>query len=285
MQLLAQVSTNGTETDTAATVIQRATELAGQYVPALISAALTLILGWIAARIITGLVRRVMGRARLEATLIGFLANLVYIALIALVVITALGKLGVPTGSFVAVIGAAGLAIGFALQGSLGNLASGVMLIFFRPFHAGDYVEAGGTAGIVEDVQIFATTMRTGDNKTVVVPNSAITGGTIVNYSRKETRRVDMVFGIGYGDDMKKAKQIITDILTADTRVLSDPEPTVAVSELADSSVNIVVRPWVNTGEYWPVKFDLTEQIKTAFDQNGISIPFPQRDVHLFQAA
>ena len=181
----------------------------------------------------------------------------------------------------IALIGAAGLAIGLALQGSLQNLASGVMLIVFRPFKDGDFVEAGGTMGVVEEIGIFTTKMRTGDNKEVIVPNGQIFGGIITNYSKRETRRVDMVFGIGYGDDIRKAKDIISGIIAADERILKDPETLIAVGELADSSVNFNVRPWVKSGDYWGVYFDLNEKIKLAFDENGISIPFPQMDVYL----
>jgi small conductance mechanosensitive channel len=208
-----------------------------------------------------------------------------YMGIMALVVISALGQLGVNTTSFAAIIAAAGLAIGFALQGSLGNFAAGIMLIIFRPFKAGDFVEAGGVAGVVEDVQIFATKIRTGDNKEITVPNGAITGSSIVNYSAKPTRRVDMVFGIGYDDDIKRAKEILEQVVTSDQRVLSDPAPTIAVSELADSSVNFVVRPWVNSGDYWPVLFDITENVKLEFDKQSVSIPFPQTDVHVHQSA
>jgi small conductance mechanosensitive channel len=202
-----------------------------------------------------------------------------------MVIIAALGRLGVNTSSFVAVIAAAGLAIGFALQGSLANFAAGVMLIFFRPFKVGDYVEAGGVSGTVEEVQIFMTALKTPDNKAVVVPNSSITGGNIVNYSAKPIRRVDLVMGIGYGDDIKRAKQVLEQVVSEDDRVLDDPAPTIAVLELADSSVNFAVRPWVRTPDYWSVYFDLTERIKLEFDARGISIPFPQRDVHLHEVA
>jgi small conductance mechanosensitive channel len=206
-------------------------------------------------------------------------------ALMTLVAITAVQELGVASHSFVAVIGAAGLAIGLALQGSLANFAAGVMIIGFRPFKAGDYIEAGGTAGTVQEVQIFSTFLKTPDNKLVIVPNGSITSDTITNYSATGTRRLDLVFGIGYGDDMKKAKQIIEETLGQDERVLEDPKPVIAVAELGDSSVNIVARPWVKTGDYWDLRFHLTETIKRRFDEEGISIPFPQRDVHLFQAA
>jgi small conductance mechanosensitive channel len=222
-----------------------------------------------------------MERRNVDALLASFSSNIVYVALVAFVVIAALSQLGIQTTSFVAIIGAAGLAIGLALQGSLANFASGVMIIAFRPFKVGDFIEAGGVAGVVEGIQIFSTQMRTGDNKAIIIPNSNITGGNITNYSAKETRRVDMVFGIGYDDDIKKTKDVLTELITADDRILKDPEPQVAVSELADSSVNFVVRPWVKSADYWGVMFDYTEAVKLRFDKEGISIPYPQQDVHL----
>ena len=222
-----------------------------------------------------------MERRNVDALLASFSSNIVYVALVAFVVIAALSQLGIQTTSFVAIIGAAGLAIGLALQGSLANFASGVMIIAFRPFKVGDFIEAGGVAGVVEGIQIFSTQMRTGDNKAIIIPNSRITSGNITNYSAKDTRRVDMVFGIGYGDDIKKAKDILMELITDDERILKDPEPLVAVSELGDSSVNFVVRPWVNSADFWGVKFDYTEAVKLRFDKEGISIPFPQQDVHL----
>jgi small conductance mechanosensitive channel len=191
----------------------------------------------------------------------------------------------VETTSFIAILGAAGLAVGFALQGSLSNFAAGVMLIIFRPFKSGDFIEAGGTIGVVEAIQIFNTVLRTPDNKMVIVPNSNITGGNITNYSAKEDRRIDMVFGIGYDDDLKKAKEILERLISEDSRILKDPAPTVAVSELADSSVNFVVRPWVKTSDYWAVYWDFTEKVKLTFDAEGISIPYPQQDVHMHQVA
>ena len=223
----------------------------------------------------------IMERRNIDALLASFSSNIVYVALVAFVVIAALSQLGIQTTSFVAIIGAAGLAIGLALQGSLANFASGVMIIAFRPFKVGDFIEAGGVAGVVEGIQIFSTQMRTGDNKAIIIPNSGITSGNITNYSAKDTRRVDMVFGIGYGDDIKKAKDILMELITDDERILKDPEPLVAVSELGDSSVNFVVRPWVNSADFWGVKFDYTEAVKLRFDKEGISIPFPQQDVHL----
>ena len=223
----------------------------------------------------------IMERRNIDALLASFTSNIAYVALIAFVIIAALSKLGIQTTSFVAIIGAAGLAIGLALQGSLANFASGVMIIAFRPFKVGDFIEAGGVAGVVEGIQMFSTQMRTGDNKQIIIPNSNITGSNITNYSAKDTRRVDMIFGIGYDDDIKKAKDVLTELIESDERILKDPAPLVALSELGDSSVNFVVRPWVNSADFWSVKFDFTEAVKLRFDQEGISIPYPQQDVHL----
>ncbi len=239
------------------------------------------IVGRIVAKGVIRLLRRLLDKTGLDQILINFIASIVNSALLLFIIIAALDQLGVDTTSLIALLGAAGLAVGLALQNSLQNFAAGVMLIVFRPFKTGDFVEAGGTAGSVETITIFSTVMRTGDNRKVIIPNGAIYNGNIVNYSAKDTRRIDMVFGIGYEDDIKKAKEIMLSILNADERVLNDPEPLVAVGELADSSVNFVVRPWVNASDYWTVKFDLTEKIKLAFDDNGISIPYPQMDVHL----
>jgi small conductance mechanosensitive channel len=199
----------------------------------------------------------------------------------AFVIMAALEKLGVETTSFAAIIAAAGLAIGLSLQGTLGNFASGIMLIMFRPFKVGDFVEAGGVAGVVEEIQIFSTKMKSGDNKEIIVPNGQIVGSTITNYSAKETRRIDLVIGVGYDDDLKKVRSVLEDILGKEARVLPDPAPTIGLLELGDSSVNFAVRPWVKTGDYWPTLFDLQEAIKIRFDHEGISIPYPQRDVHL----
>jgi small conductance mechanosensitive channel len=244
-------------------------------------ALLIFIVGKYLVGVITRLVKKLMEKAHMDKILVNFIGSIIKTVLLLFVVIAALDQLGVNTTSLIALIGAAGLAIGLALQGSLQNLASGVMLIVFRPFRDGDFVEAGGTMGVVEEIGIFTTKMRTGDNKEVIVPNGQIFGGIITNYSKRDTRRVDMVFGIGYGDDILKAKEVITGIIEADERILKDPAPLIAVGELADSSVNFNVRPWVKSGDYWGVYFDLNEKIKMAFDKNGISIPFPQMDVHL----
>jgi len=267
------------------TYIDRFREVIISYAPNVIAALIILVLGWFIIKFITGLTARVMRRANTDETLISFLTNLVYMGGMAFVIIAVLGKLGVNTASFAAVIAAAGLAIGFALQGSLANFAAGVMLIVFRPFKAGDFIEAAGVAGVVEEIQVFATVLRTGDNKKMILGNASVTGGNITNYSAKETRRVDLVFGIGYGDDIKKAKTILERILNEDQRVLKDPAPTIGVLELGDSSVNFAVRPWVRTADYWDVYFDLNERVKLTFDAEGIEIPFPQRDVHLHQVA
>ncbi len=250
----------------------------------ILKAAAILIIGWIVVKILAAVVRRILLRNRTDDTLTKFLVSLTKIVLLAFVVIAAIDALGVHTTSFVAIIGAAGLAIGFALQGSLANFAAGVMLMVFRPFKSGDYVEAGGTNGVIEAVEIFNTILNTPDNKRVIVPNGKITSDKIINYSAMEKRRVDLAFGIGYGDDIKKAKATLERILSEDERILEDPAPTVAVLELGDSSVNLVVRPWVKTLDYWNVYFAITEKVKLTFDQEGISIPFPQHDVHLFQA-
>lgn len=227
--------------------------------------------------------KRVMDKKNVDATISVFVGNLTYIALLAFFIIAALGQLGIQTASFVAVLGAAGLAIGLALQGSLANFASGFLLIIFRPFKVGDYIEVAGMAGTVEAVQIFTTTLKTPDNKTVIIPNAGVTSGNIINWTVKGTRRVDMAFGIGYDDDIDKAKQIMSDVLAKDDRILKEPAIQIAVVELADSSVNFVVRPWVKLEDYWGVYFDAMENIKKAFDAEGITIPYPQQDVHLFK--
>jgi small conductance mechanosensitive channel len=224
-----------------------------------------------------------MNKRQVDSTIVSFVTNLTYIALLVFVILAALGQLGIQTTSFIAVIGAAGLAIGLALQGSLSNFAAGFLMLIFRPFKVGDHIEGAGTAGTVEAIQIFTTQLKTPDNKTVIIPNAALTAGNITNYSTKGTRRVDLVFGIGYGDDIDHAKNVIMDVLAKEERILKDPSTMIGVIELADSSVNIAVRPWVRSADYWNVYFNLTENIKKSFDSQGISIPFPQRDVHMYE--
>lgn len=235
---------------------------------------------WV-ARGLTNAMQRLMEKGSVDPTLIKFTGNVTYIALLIFVILAALGQLGIQTTSFIAVLGAAGLAVGLALQGSLANFAAGFLMILFHPFKVGDFIEGGGVAGTVEEIQVFTTTIVTPDNKTVIVPNAKMMGDNIVNWTVKGTRRVDMVFGIGYGDDIDKARKVIADILAQDPRIFQDPSPTIAVSELADSSVNFVVRYWVKSGDYWNVYCDATEKVKKAFDANNIEIPFPQRVVHM----
>ncbi len=250
-----------------------------------ISALVVFIFGrWIAKLVIKAL-SKVLQRAKVDETLVKFLGNVLYVALLVVVIIAALDRLGVNTTSVLAVFATAGLAIGLALKDSLSNFAAGVMLIIFKPFRVGDFVEAGGTAGTVEEIRIFSTGMRTPDNREITVPNGQIYSGTIINVTARETRRIDLMFGIGYDDDYAKARDLVWDIIKKDDRILKDPEPVVMFMELADSSVNFAVRPWVKTSDYWIVRADLLEKVKQAFDQNNISIPFPQRDVHLYQVS
>lgn len=239
---------------------------------------------WIAKRIV-GLVTRIMNARQLDQALVEFLTSIISVLLSFVVALIALEQMGVDTTSLLALLGAAGLAVGLALKDSLANFAAGVMLILFKPFKLGDFVEAGGIAGVVERISVFSTQFKTPDNREIIVPNSGIYGGVITNYSAKSTRRVDLVIGIGYGDDIKKAQDILLEILSKDERVLKDPSAVVAVDELGDSSVNFVVRPWVNSADYWDVKWDLLATIKNTFDEQGISIPFPQQDVHMHQVA
>jgi len=235
---------------------------------------------WLAGLLVK-LAAQLLEKTDLDQMLINFACSVLHVFLTLVVIIAALDRLGVNTTSFIALIGAAGLAIGLALQGSLQNFASGVLLILFRPFNVGHFIEAAGTAGVVEEIGIFSSRLRTGDNREIIVPNGKIYGDIITNNSKRETRRIDLVFSIGYGDDMRQAKAIMEAILAADERILAEPAPAVAVAELADSSVNFNVRPWVKTDDYWTVRSALLENIKLAFDDAGISIPYPQMDVHI----
>ncbi|MBA4502049.1 mechanosensitive ion channel family protein [Marinobacterium marinum] len=235
---------------------------------------------WV-VKLLMKVLESLLHKTKMDTMLVNFVSSIANALLLLFVVIAALGQLGVDTTSLIALIGAAGLAIGLSLQDSLKNFAAGVMLIVFRPFREGDFVEAGGVSGIVESITIFNSVFRTGDNREIILPNGKIYSDKIVNYSKRETRRVDMVFGIGYNDDLLKAKRILQEILEQDERVLAEPEPSVRVAELADSSVNFNVRPWVKNGDYWPVLWDTTEKVKLEFDRQGISIPYPQMDVHV----
>jgi len=244
-------------------------------------ALLIFFIGRLVVSMLVNLCSRLMLRTGMDEMLVRFLCSILRSVLLLFVIIAALSQLEVDTTSLVALLGAAGLAIGLSLQSSLGNFASGVMLIVFRPFAKGDFVEVAGTSGSVDEIGIFTTTLTTGDNKEVIVPNGAIYSSTITNYSARDTRRIDLVFGIGYDDDIRQAKTILNNLLQQDERIHAEPAPLVAVSELADSSVNFVVRPWVNSSDYWAVRYALTENVKLAFDAEGISIPYPQMDIHV----
>jgi len=247
----------------------------------IIFAVFTLVIGMMVARFIAGTLHKILSKRGFDSTIVDFVTRMVRYVIVAFVIIASLSKLGVETTSFVAIIGAAGLAVGLALQGSLSNFASGILIIALRPFKAGEYIEAAGTAGVVESVQIFSTTLTSPDNKFVVVPNSAILGGNIINYSRKPTRRIDLIIGVSYNADLAQTKAVLESVLSNTKGILPTPEPTIAVAELADSSVNLVVRPWVNGADYWPIRFELMESIKNALDEAGIEIPYPQMDVHM----
>ncbi len=258
-------------------------ELLIRYTVNITAALLTLIIGFMAVGMLTGGMNRVMKARKIDNTISDFVTSMLKYGLLAFVIIAALSRVGVQTASFVAIVGAAGLAVGLALQGSLSNFAAGVLLIGFRFFKAGDYVEAGGTAGTVQSVQIFTTILMTPDNRMIVVPNSKILNDNIINYSKEKTRRLDLVIGVSYSADLKLTKEVLTRIISEDVRVLKEPDCRIAVSELGASSVDFIVRPWVKAEDYWNLKFDLLEKIKNELDANGIGIPFPQMDVHLFR--
>ena len=241
------------------------------------------IIGKKIARTVSNLIEAGMRRSNTDELLVDFIGNISYGILVVAVVLAAIDSLGVNVTSLMAIVGAAGLAIGLALKDSLSNFAAGVMIIIFRPFASGDFITAGGTSGVVDEIGLFATQMHTGDNQRIIVPNNAIISGNIVNTSALPTRRLDLVFGIGYNDNIGKARDIIMEIMNADERIFKDPPAAVAVGELADSSVNLNVRPWLDSGDYWAVRADLLEGIKVKFDEVGISIPYPQQDVHMHE--
>jgi small conductance mechanosensitive channel len=247
----------------------------------IIAAALIFFIGRWLAGLLSNLVEKGLVRARLDVTLSKFVRHLVYFLMLIFVVIAALTRLEVPTASFVAAIGAAGLAVGLALQGSLSNFAAGILLIIFKPFKVGDSVEIGGAKGAVQEIQIFNTVLHSPDNVRIVLPNAQVTSGNILNYSANDKRRVDLTVGVSYDDDLSKVKQVLLSVILADKRILRTPEPLVAVSELADSSVDLVVRPWVKSEDYWPVFYDLNEKIKVELEANGFTMPYPQYDLHL----
>lgn len=255
----------------------------GVYGVKIITALIIFFVGWMLAKGIAAGVAKIMRRAAIDKTLVGFIRTLVYFGLLVFVIIAALDRLGVQTTSLVAILGAAGLAVGLALKDTLANFGAGVLIIIFKPFHVGDFVEAGGQMGSVKRVSIFNTILGSPDNRKIILPNSMVLGSAITNFSDVDMRRIDMVFGISYDDNIKTAKDVLMKIITSDERVLKDPAPVVAVSELADSSVNLVCRPWVKPDDYWGVRFDTVEKGKAELEAAGITIPFPQRDVHLFE--
>ena len=262
-------------------VIKQLTEFGTQYGLKVIGAILILIIGRIAAGIGRRIVHRILSKTKTEKSIVSFAGSLTYTLILVFTVIATLGVFGVPTTSFVAVLGAAAFAIGFALQGSLANFAAGVLILVLRPFKVDDYIEAAGVAGTVKDIRIFNTVLATLDNVKIIVPNSQVYGNIIKNVWAYDTRRVDLVFGIGYDSSIQKAIEIIRNLIQEDERILSEPAPQVAVSELADSSVNLVVRPWVKSEDYWPVYLELTRKVKETFDEEGINIPYPQHVVHM----
>lgn len=249
----------------------------------LLYAVIIFVVGKFLARLVTRLVEQAMVKARIDPSIASFTKSLMYFGVMIFVVIACLNKLGIETTSFIAIIGAAGLAIGLALQGSLANFAAGVLLLLFKPFKVGDFVEAGGKLGTVEEIQVFNTILDSPDNRRMIVPNSKVTGDIITNFSDIKQRRIDLVFGVSYGDDLKKAKEALLRVVGSDPRILKDPPPVVAVFELGESSVNLVCRPWVKPADYWDVYFDLVEKGKLELEKSGITIPFPQRDIHLYQ--
>lgn len=246
-----------------------------------IGAIIILILGRIAAGIGRNVVKKVLEKSKTDPAVVSFVGSMIYFLILIFAVLAALAKFGIQTASFVAILGAAAFAIGFALQGSLANFAAGVLILVLRPFKVGDFIDGAGVAGTVKDIQLFTTVLATPDNVKIMVPNGKLFGDTIKNFSGFDTRRIDFVIGIGYTSDIQKAYDVLMNLIKKDTRILSDPPTNIAVSELADSSVNFVVRPWVKRSDYWGVKFDLTRKIKEAFDENGIEIPFPQQVVHM----
>jgi small conductance mechanosensitive channel len=239
-------------------------------------------IGRMIAKSLTGFVKQMMRKSKTDEALVSFLSSIIYTALLIAVILAAVDQLGVNVTSLLAILSVAGLAVGLALKDSLSNFAAGVMILIFRPFKIGDFVTIGGTSGSVDEIGLFCVLMHTGDNQRIIIPNSAVYGDTITNTGALPTRRVDLVMGIGYDDNIGTAKQIISEIIASDERILAEPAPVIAVAELADSSVNLVVRPWVNAEDYWAVRFHLLESMKVKLEEGGISIPYPQRDVHVY---
>ena len=263
--------------------VPRIQSFAVEYGIVAVKALAIFIIGRFVAKMLAGVADRLMKRSKVDDMLRKFLRNMLYSLLLVFVVIAAIGALGIQTASLIAVIGAAGLAVGLALQGSLANFAAGVLMIIFRPYKLGDLVQLAGTEGFVEEVEIFTTVLRTPDKTKIIIPNGQVMADQIINYTDAQKRRMELVVGIGYGDDIDKAREALLQALKASPYVLDDPEPGVTVAELGDSSVNLAVRPWVESATYAPASHEITERIKKALDAAGVNIPFPQRDVHLFE--
>ena len=264
-----------------ARLLEQGKEVLLDYLPGVLAAIAIFYIGKWAAKWTRHLVVRVMKRADVDPMIISFTSSMVYIGLMVFVALAVLGQLGIQTTSFIAVLGAAGLAVGLALQGSLANFAAGFLLIVFRPFKVGDVIEAAGVTGKVEAIHIFTTTLLTGDNKTIIVPNAKLGNDNIVNYSTQETRRVDIIVGVSYDSDLKQVRRVLEELVAEDERILKDPAPLVAVKALGESSVDFLVRVWVQSGDYWQVLFDANEAIKNRLDEAGIEIPYPTMDVNL----
>ena len=264
-------------------IMSYAIDIAGNFGLKLLTALIVIIVGRQLVKILLKVIKVALEKSKTEETVRIFIANLLNTIFSVIIFIAAINQLGVETTSIIALLGAAGLAIGLALQGSLSNFAAGILIVIFRPYKVGDYIEAGSNAGTVKDIQIFSTVLRTPDNKSIVVPNGSIMDGSIINYSGQPTRRIDIIASCSYEDDLKKVKEVLKTILDNEKRILPEPKPQIAVSELADSSVNFIVRPWVNSSEYLPVKYSLLEEIKNTFDREGISIPYPQTDIHIHE--
>jgi small conductance mechanosensitive channel len=263
--------------------LAKAQELLAEFGLKIVAAILIFVIGRWVAKLIQKILQKTMERAKVDHAIVGFTSSLVYMALMVFVVLAALGQVGIQTTSFIAVLGAAGLAVGLALQGSLANFAAGVLIILFRPFKTGDFIEGAGITGVVKTIHIFTTTLTSPDNKRVIVPNAKMMGDNIINYSAEGTRRLDLTASISYGDSIDTAKKALMDEITKDPRVLKEPAPLVGVLAMSDSSIDLAVRPWVNVADYWPAFFALNEAIKKRIEAEGLTIPFPQRDVHVYK--
>ncbi len=269
------------ETSTVEKYADQAIELLWSKGPDFLGALVTLIIGlWVIA-IITGALRRGFTKRGVDASLSPFLLSVINTLLKVMLVVSVIGMVGIEMTSFVAILGAAGLAVGLALQGTLQNFAGGVIILVLKPFKVGDFIDAAGYTGTVKEIQIFNTILKTGDNKTIIIPNGGLANSSMTNFSTEATRRVDFTFGIGYGDNSQKAREVFQKLIDEEDRILKDPAPFIALSELADSSVNFVVRVWVNSGDYWGVYFDMNEKVYNAFSKEGLNIPYPQMDVHV----